>query len=201
MVVVGGGNSATEESLFLTTLDEAVTLVTKSSQLSASAAAVAKVEQNGSIEVKTDTSPVEFVGREGEADGVVVEGSDGVRETLPTSAAFVFVGLTRMPVSSRTSLTRTSRGSSRRTWECRPRYPASSSPAMSGAGAPSRRRQRRARAQRPPSRSGVTLSRSGLPCGPASLIHRIRLRCQPDRDAGEYTGQIACNESREAING
>ena len=94
VVVVGGGNSATEESLFLTTLDESVTLVTKSSQLSASAAAVAKVEQNDSIEVKTDTSPVEFVGEAGKLTGVVVEGPHGARATLPTSAAFVFVGLT-----------------------------------------------------------------------------------------------------------
>jgi thioredoxin reductase (NADPH) len=94
VVVVGGGNSATEESLFLTTLDESVTLVTKSDRLSASAAAVEKVERNEHIDVRTNTSPVEFIGVDGKLTGVVVERPDGVTETISTPAAFVFIGLT-----------------------------------------------------------------------------------------------------------
>jgi thioredoxin reductase (NADPH) len=94
VVVVGGGNSATEESLFLTTLDQMVTLVTKSRQLSASAAAVAKVEQNAQIAVRTEFAPVEFIGEGGKLTGVIVEGPAGVRESISTPAAFVFIGLT-----------------------------------------------------------------------------------------------------------
>ncbi len=45
VVVVGGGNSATEESLFLTTLDQRITLVTTADRLTASAAVVDKVER------------------------------------------------------------------------------------------------------------------------------------------------------------
>jgi thioredoxin reductase (NADPH) len=93
VVVIGGGNSATEESLFLTTLDESVTLVTRADALSASAAAVAKVDQNPNIRVLTRNSPVEFVGDGGKLTGVVVERPNGDTETLPTPAAFVFIGL------------------------------------------------------------------------------------------------------------
>jgi thioredoxin reductase (NADPH) len=93
VVVVGGGNSATEESLFLTTLDESVTLVTRADRLSASAAAVAKVERNDRIEVRTDSSPIEFLGEGGKLTGVVIEGPGGVTDTISTPAAFVFIGL------------------------------------------------------------------------------------------------------------
>jgi thioredoxin reductase (NADPH) len=95
VVVVGGGNSATEESLYLTTLGEQVTLVTDGEQLTASRAAVDKVQRNEDITVRTSTSPVEFVGTNGKLTGVVVkETSSGERSTLSVPAAFVFVGLT-----------------------------------------------------------------------------------------------------------
>jgi thioredoxin reductase (NADPH) len=94
VVVIGGGNSATEESLFLTTLDETVTLVTTSDRLTASAAAVEKVERSPEIDVRTRTTPVEFVGQGGKLTGVVVEAGDGSRTTIKAPAAFVFIGLT-----------------------------------------------------------------------------------------------------------
>ncbi len=94
VVVIGGGNSATEESLFLTTLDETVTLITTSDRLTASAAAVEKVERSTDIDVRTRTTPVEFVGQGGKLTGVVVEAADGTRTTIDAPAAFVFIGLT-----------------------------------------------------------------------------------------------------------
>jgi thioredoxin reductase (NADPH) len=95
VLVVGGGNSATEESLFLTTLGEDVTLVTNTDRLTASRLAIEKVERNEAIEVRTSTAPVEFVGEAGKLTGVVLEDSaTGERETLPVPAAFVFIGLT-----------------------------------------------------------------------------------------------------------
>ena len=94
VVVVGGGNSATEESLFLTTLDQRITLVTTAERLTASAAAVDKVERSDEIKVLVNTTPVEFVGANGKLTGLVVEDSNGDRETINTPAAFVFIGLT-----------------------------------------------------------------------------------------------------------
>ena len=94
VVVVGGGNSATEESLFLTTLDQRITLVTTADRLTASAAAVSKVERSDQINVRANTTPVEFVGENGKLTGLVVETPDGSRETISAPAAFVFIGLT-----------------------------------------------------------------------------------------------------------
>jgi thioredoxin reductase (NADPH) len=95
VLVVGGGNSATEESLFLTTLGQQITLVTNADRLTASRLAVEKVERNQAIDVRTGTTPVEFVGANGKLTGVVLEdGTSGVRETLEVPAAFVFIGLT-----------------------------------------------------------------------------------------------------------
>jgi thioredoxin reductase (NADPH) len=94
VLVIGGGNSATEESLFLTTLDQQITIVTNSDRLTASRLAVEKVQRNGSINVRTETVPVEFVGDAGKLTGVVLENLvSGERSTLPVSAAFVFIGL------------------------------------------------------------------------------------------------------------
>lgn len=94
VLVVGGGNSATEESLFLTTLGQKITMVTNLDHLTASRLAVDKVERSAAIEVRTSTVPVEFQGSGGKLTGVVLESSDtGQREVLEVPAAFVFIGL------------------------------------------------------------------------------------------------------------
>ena len=94
VLVVGGGNSATEESLFLTTLDERITLVTNLDRLTASQVAVEKVERNESISVRTETVPVEFVGSNGKLTGVILKDlATGETSTLDVPAAFVFIGL------------------------------------------------------------------------------------------------------------
>lgn len=94
VLVVGGGNSATEESLFLTTLDQRITMVTNLDRLTASRLAVDKVGRNGAIDVRLETVPVEFVGVGGKLTGVVLESlATGERSTLQVPAAFVFIGL------------------------------------------------------------------------------------------------------------
>jgi thioredoxin reductase (NADPH) len=94
VVVVGGGNSATEESLFLTTLDQQVTIVTNTERLTASRLAVEKVERSAAIDVRTQTTPVEFVGDAGKLTGVVLEDlTTGEQSTLEVPATFVFIGL------------------------------------------------------------------------------------------------------------
>ncbi len=94
VAVIGGGNSATEESLFLTTLGQQITLVTNMEHLTASRAAAEKVHGHAAIEVRTNTATVEFQGEGGKLTGVVLEDlGTGERSTLAVPAAFVFVGL------------------------------------------------------------------------------------------------------------
>ena len=60
VLVVGGGNSGGEESVFLTRFAKKVTIVTKDPHLSASRVAAAKVAEHPSVEVRTSITPVEL---------------------------------------------------------------------------------------------------------------------------------------------
>ena len=94
VLVVGGGNSAGEESIFLTRFASKVTIATRDDALSASKVVRAKVEENPQIEVITNCSPSEFKG-DSRLRSVVLADRDGSgqREVTP-DGVFVFIGLT-----------------------------------------------------------------------------------------------------------
>jgi thioredoxin reductase (NADPH) len=94
VLVVGGGNSAGEESIFLTKFCKKVTIATKDKQLSASKVVVEKVEGHPQIEVLTGVTPAEFKGK-GKLESVVLKSTDGddTKEIMP-DGVFVFIGLT-----------------------------------------------------------------------------------------------------------
>ena len=92
VVVIGGGNSAGEESIFLARFAEHVTVVTRSPALTASSVVVAKLTECDRISVVTSATPVGFATDGGRLRALVVE-RDGAREEIPTDGAFVFVGL------------------------------------------------------------------------------------------------------------
>ena len=93
VMVVGGGNSAGEESLFLTKFASHVTIVTRDQGLSASKVVVDKVAAHPAISVVANASPAEFLGN-GKLDTVVLRDSrtGATRETHP-AGVFVFIGL------------------------------------------------------------------------------------------------------------
>lgn len=92
LVVIGGGNSAGEEGLFLTRFAQRVTIVTRGPALSASAVVVQKVLEHDDIDVVTDATPVAFEQASGRFTGLVVE-RGGERHVLEADGAFVFIGL------------------------------------------------------------------------------------------------------------
>jgi thioredoxin reductase (NADPH) len=94
VLVVGGGNSAGEESIFLTRFASHVTIATRGDALNASKVVVEKVEECPLIDVITNVTPAEFRG-DGKLDTVVLrdERSGETREIHP-SGVFVFIGLT-----------------------------------------------------------------------------------------------------------
>ena len=92
VAVVGGGNSAGEESLFLTRFAKSVTIITRDPALTASQVVVQKVGKNDAISVVTDAVPVGFETHDGHVTGVVVERGDSP-ETIPADGVFVFIGL------------------------------------------------------------------------------------------------------------
>ncbi len=93
IVVSGGGNSALEESLFLATLADRVTILTHGA-IRASELVADKVRNHARIEVHTGVDIVDLEERDGRLGAVTAR----VRETgadlrLEPAAAFVFVGL------------------------------------------------------------------------------------------------------------
>jgi thioredoxin reductase (NADPH) len=94
VLVIGGGNSAGEEGIFLTRFADRVTIATKSDELSASKVVVEKVDENPKIELLTNVRPVEFRG-ESRLETVVLENTtNGEQTEIHPNGVFVFIGLT-----------------------------------------------------------------------------------------------------------
>jgi thioredoxin reductase (NADPH) len=94
VVVIGGGNSAGEESLFLTKFASKVTVVTRDRALTASQVVVRKLEENDKISVVTEAQPTGFLATpEGRLAGLRVQRNE-TSEVIPADGAFVFIGLT-----------------------------------------------------------------------------------------------------------
>jgi thioredoxin reductase (NADPH) len=94
VLVIGGGNSAGEESLFLTKFASKVTLVTRDPALTASRVVAEKVLAHPQIEVITGTTPVEFRGDSRLRSVVIRPVAGGTEQELSPAGVFAFVGLT-----------------------------------------------------------------------------------------------------------
>ncbi len=94
VLVVGGGNSAGEESIFLTKFARKVTIATRDTQLSASKVIVQKVEEHPKIEVIPNSTPVEFKGDKKLSAVVLKDTVTGELREVTPSGVFVFIGLT-----------------------------------------------------------------------------------------------------------
>jgi thioredoxin reductase (NADPH) len=95
VAVVGGGNSATEESLFLVKFVEKVTLLVRGDKLTASQVIQEKVLNHPKIEVLFNTEIAQFSGSGGKLKEVLIlNNQTGDQQTIHPAAVFVFIGLT-----------------------------------------------------------------------------------------------------------
>ena len=93
VAVIGGGNSAGEESLFLTRFADKVTILVRGAELTASQIVIDKLASSPKIEVRYNTEVTELQG-EGKLSGVTLrDRSSGAVEVIHPAAAFVFIGL------------------------------------------------------------------------------------------------------------
>ncbi len=93
VAVVGGGNSAGEESLFLTRFADKVTILVRGSEMTASKIVIDKVTKNPKIEVRYNTQVKELHG-EAKLSGVtVLDTARNVVEEIHPKGMFVFIGL------------------------------------------------------------------------------------------------------------
>ncbi len=95
VAVVGGGNSAAEESLFLVKFVEKVTLLVRGNELTASQVIQEKTLSHPQIEVRFNTEVTKFTGSGGKLKAVEIKDREsGKTDTIHPAGVFVFIGLT-----------------------------------------------------------------------------------------------------------
>jgi thioredoxin reductase (NADPH) len=93
VAVVGGGNSATEEGLFLLRFAERVTLLVRGGELNASQVLVNKIMEHDEIEVRFHTEVTEFSGAGGKLGQVKIRNNETEEsEVIDPAGVFVFIG-------------------------------------------------------------------------------------------------------------
>ena len=93
LLVVGGGNSGVEEGLFLTKFATKVTILEVGERLRASQILQEKAARHPQIEVRLNTTVVEFK-KDGRLSSVVIKNTaSGETEEITPGAVFVFIGL------------------------------------------------------------------------------------------------------------
>jgi len=93
VAVIGGGNSAGEESIFLTRFADRLTLLVRGEAMTASKIVVDKVTSHPRIEVRYNTEVVALHG-DGKLRALTIrDRRSGATETIEPAGCFVFIGL------------------------------------------------------------------------------------------------------------
>ena len=93
VAVIGGGDAALEEGVFLTRYVKKVYLIHRRSQFRAQAILVEAAKKNAKVEMVLNTVVTEIRGGDGQVREVVLKDVDsGQMRTLPVTGVFVFIG-------------------------------------------------------------------------------------------------------------
>lgn len=94
VLVIGGGNSALEEGLFLSRFCKKVTIVHRGTAFNASETFVEKLSSIGNLEVRLNVTPVSFEARNGSFAALTIKNNaTGEEESLTADGVFIFIGL------------------------------------------------------------------------------------------------------------
>ena len=92
VVMIGGGDSALEECLYLVELAKRVTIIHEMERFTASESIVEKVLKHDRIDVLLNTSVIKFEGHESLEGVWVLDKKTNLSELIPCAGAFVYVG-------------------------------------------------------------------------------------------------------------
>lgn len=92
VAVVGGGDSAMEEALFLAKYAAQVTVLVRGTQLRASKTMVDRVLATSNIEIRYERTPIALYSEDGDLDGVLVRTGDGRDELIEVTGLFIAIG-------------------------------------------------------------------------------------------------------------
>jgi thioredoxin reductase (NADPH) len=94
VAVVGGGNSATEESLLLTKFAEQVTFLVRGGKFKATQIIQEKVLGHPQIDVRWHTEVKEFMGKDSKLNRLRIHNNQtGEEKEMPIDGVFIFIGL------------------------------------------------------------------------------------------------------------
>jgi thioredoxin reductase (NADPH) len=93
VVVIGGGNSAVEESEYITRFAEKLTIVHQFDKLTANKQAQDKVFKNPKINIIFDSEPRSFTKNEDKIVTEIENVKTGKKETLVSDGVFIFIGM------------------------------------------------------------------------------------------------------------
>lgn len=91
VVIVGGGDTAVEDGLYMTNIARSVTLVHRRDQLRAAGAAARRFIEHPKVTTVWNSQVKEILG-ENKVDSVVVTNNAGEESIIPTSAVFIAIG-------------------------------------------------------------------------------------------------------------
>ncbi len=91
IIVVGGGNSALEDAVYLTAYAKKVTLVHRRDEFRADEAVIEETLKNPRIQTVMNARVVEIIG-EDSVSAVRIDHNSGLSETVPTDGIFIAVG-------------------------------------------------------------------------------------------------------------
>ena len=96
VAVVGGGDTALQDALFLSGVCRAVTLIVRRDRFRGEAALVKKLAEKPNISVRFNSVPTGYLTREGELTGLKLHTPDGARDLLVDG---VFLAVGQVPCS------------------------------------------------------------------------------------------------------
>ena len=96
VAVVGGGDTALEDALYLSDISRKVYLIHRRGEFRGSSSTVLKITQKENVEILYNTQVIEILGDE-TLNSILVRSSDGVEKSIPVTGVFIAIG--QIPVN------------------------------------------------------------------------------------------------------